>query len=151
MSPKTSRAPKKPKRSLFDPAKSAKAAGSKAKSEANKARNDETKTATKKRKTEAAQDQENVASLNSEPDQSLKNKPLIIEDGSKSTKPATKKRKTEAAMDQENISLTSGVNAAKSAHQPRQSRAPGAGEKKAKGKQIKQVQGQKSIRDFFRI
>ncbi|XP_043247243.1 uncharacterized protein LOC122394434 isoform X2 [Amphibalanus amphitrite] len=151
MSPKTSRAPKKPKRSLFDSAQNAKTSGPKTKaSDASKTKSDATKATARKRKTEAAQDQENAPSKSAS-DQPLAAKTLILEDDSKNTKPAAKKRKTEAALDQENVSVSSDVTKPKSQHPAPGRKASAIAEKKAKGKQIKQVQGQKSIRDFFRI
>ena len=155
MSPKTSRAPKKPKRSLFDAKESAKSGVSKPKSDAAEPKSGGSKSAAKKRKTDAALDQENLpASDTSEPKPTNGQRPQPViqnkDKGSDGIKPAAKKRKTEAAHDQENLPA-SDVLTSKSRQPPQQLKGQTAGQKKPKGKQIKQVTGQKSIRDFFRI
>ena len=149
MSPKSSRAPKKPKRSLFDATGSAKNGASKSGSDNAKPKSGGNKSAPKKRATEAAADQEN-------PPVTDTSEPKTIEPGKKTgeegavTKPALKKRKTEAAHDQENLPV-SDIRKCKSGQLSQQFKAQATGQKRGKGKQIKQVTGQKSIRDFFRI
>ena len=153
MSPKSSRASKKPKRSLFDVRESAKNGISK--SHTAKPKSDGNKSAAKKRKTEAVQDQENLPVSdtskpkppNSQKSQEAKQSEEVRDDVSK---PAAKKRKSEAAHDQRNVPA-SDIHTSKSRQQPQQLKEQSAGRPKQKGKQIKQVTGQKSIRDFFRI